>query len=141
MKRNQQEVIDRILDLLTELVDDAPVENRQIHRRWKCSRSRNAPKRSGAFPSIPSANWSRKAVSATSVPVRASAGKSSSASNPCSTISEVRNNKAPAAADALSINKLFSPFLCNDRNRTGHSAVNDMVLDIRIAHIRKELFV
>ncbi len=26
MKRNQQEVIDRILDLLTELVDDEPVE-------------------------------------------------------------------------------------------------------------------
>ena len=26
MKRNQQEVIDRILDLLTELVDDAPAE-------------------------------------------------------------------------------------------------------------------
>jgi hypothetical protein len=53
----------------------------------------------------------------------------------------VRNNKAPAAADALSINKLFSPFLCYDRNGAGHSAVNDMVLYIRIAHIRKELFV
>ena len=26
MKRNQQEVIDRILDLLTELVDDTPVD-------------------------------------------------------------------------------------------------------------------
>ena len=26
MKRNQQEVIDRILDLLTELVDDEPAE-------------------------------------------------------------------------------------------------------------------
>ena len=26
MKRNQQEVIDRILDLLTKLVDDAPAE-------------------------------------------------------------------------------------------------------------------
>ena len=26
MKRNQQEVIDRILDLLTELVDDTPTE-------------------------------------------------------------------------------------------------------------------
>ena len=29
MKRNQQEVIDRILDLLTELVDDAPAEKQE----------------------------------------------------------------------------------------------------------------
>ena len=97
MKRNQQEVIDRILDLLTELIDDTPAKKQTESKPVEMLTIKECTEAVKAFPSIPSANWSHRDVSATSAQARASAGKSSSANSRCSTISEVRNNKAPAA--------------------------------------------
>lgn len=44
MKRNKQEIIDQILDLLTELVEDEPAEKQEKEQLWKCSLLRSVPK-------------------------------------------------------------------------------------------------
>ena len=44
MKRNKQEIIDQILDLLTELVEDEPTENQEKAQPTEMLTVRNVPR-------------------------------------------------------------------------------------------------
>ena len=123
MKRKQSEIIDRILDLLTELTDDAPAEKQAETKPMEMLTIKECTE---AVKGI-SEHTIRKLVtqdaSATSAPARESAAKSSSASSLCSIIWAVLQvhqiNECCILYRQKSVNEIRGYAICCKIRRSG----------------------